>query len=555
MAELLREIPTMPQDEAEDAVKELLADCLNSTATYARTFFPHACFRPFDKVHHQIFELIDDQSIKKAAIAVPRGLGKTTLVNVVYASKAVVYHMANYIVPVSSSAPMAWEQSDNLKIELIENRALRDVFGTSKTKKFGKERWVARVGGSDGHEVCVFPRGAGQAVRGMKWGIYRPDLILVDDYEDPEGTDSEEQRAKKEKRFFADLMNCVDRGSNSWRVLVVGTVLHQDSLLVHLLDSKHWDTISIPICDPNFTVSYAPHFKTIKEVLELKQEFSDEEQLDEFFREYMNEPTPTGKDATFQKGFFKYYNTLTTKFDGPEWKTIVLVDPAKKTTKRSVQSAVVGVSFNQTTGGIYVRDVVAGKLHLDAKQAQDDGVAGGLIRETIDMMERLRATAVGIETAGLGEFGMYPFKTNFFREKVYVELIELKAKGGHDEKGKVKRIRSMVPFYRAGLVFHNPAVCHGLEAQLISFPRSKFWDIMDALSYFIQVFDLAELHALGESDRIAVKPGDVKDAEDEDDFYEEYDETAYEVEREFRELYRTYERPIEGWRAGDPWGA
>lgn len=556
----LTQIRQMPPDEKDQAVEELLADCFIDTSIYSRTFFSHACFRPFDRIHDQIFEMLDDSSVIKGAIAVPRGLGKTTIGTVIYPSKSVVYHTANYIVPVGASAAMAWEQGENLKDELVGNALLKEVFGVSKTRKFGKERWIVRVGGANGHEVCVFPRGAGgpkggQKVRGMKWKIHRPNLILVDDLEDPDHIDSEEQREKKEEWFFNSLCNCVDRGASNWRIIVIGTVLHQDSLLVKLLDSPHWDSVSIPIADEGLTISYAPHFMDVKAIKELRQEAIDNDNLDGFHREYMNEAAPTGKHATFQQSFFKYYDPLRTNFSGSEWRTVVLVDPAKKTTKRSVQSAVVGVSFNQDTGGIYVRDVVAGKLHIDANEANEGEQYGGLIRETIDMVRRIGATAVGVETAGLGEFGLYPFQTQFFKEKLHVEVIELKAKGGHDEKGKVKRIRSLVPFYRGGLMFHNQAVCAGLEKQLMSFPRSALWDIMDALSYVIQVFDLAELHALGEGNEIAKAPRDVMYSDDEDLFFEEYNETAREIEREFRELAREYDEPFRGWRARDAWAA
>src|SRR5690606_28977398 len=96
------------------------------------------------------------------------------------------------------------------------------------TKAFSKEQWVVNIAGK---EICIMPRGAGQQIRGLLFKNHRPDRILVDDLEDPEKVDSAEGRAKTKEWFFADLMNCVDRGSKNWRIYVVGTILHEQSLL------------------------------------------------------------------------------------------------------------------------------------------------------------------------------------------------------------------------------------------------------------------------------------------------------------------------------------
>jgi hypothetical protein len=45
-----------------------------------------------------------------------------------------------------------------------------------------------------------------------------------------------------------------------------------------------------------------------------------------------------------------------------------------------------------------------------------------------------------------------------------------------------------------GCVLHNEDrhVRGALEAQLLSFPYSKYWDVMDAFAYSIEMFDIGE---------------------------------------------------------------
>ena len=57
-------------------------------------------------------------------------------------------------------------------------------------------------------------------------------------------------------------------------------------------------------------------------------------------------------------------------------------------------------------------------------------------------------------------------------------------------KGKKEdRVASLAPNYRLGYMYHNPHNCGKLEGQLLGFPRSKLWDVMDALSYITYIMD------------------------------------------------------------------
>ena len=47
----------------------------------------------------------------------------------------------------------------------------------------------------------------------------------------------------------------------------------------------------------------------------------------------------------------------------------------------------------------------------------------------------------------------------------------------------------MTPYYRQGQVYHNRLVYGKLEGQLMSFPRSKLLDIMDAVGYIPKLLD------------------------------------------------------------------
>ena len=70
----------------------------------------------------------------------------------------------------------------------------------------------------------------------------------------------------------------------------------------------------------------------------------------------------------------------------------------------------------------------------------------------------------------------------------YGQLIELKAVGKKED-----RIRAMVKYYRQHQVYHNTSRCGPVESQLLSFPRGRRVDVIDALAYFIPLMEDGEL--------------------------------------------------------------
>lgn len=461
-------------------IDDILIKAYQDTAFCGKLLFPENFSRPWDDVHHDIFDLLENSDNPRKLILAPRGIGKTTIDNLLIPAKKMLFHEKKYIVPVGSTAETAVEQSENLKDQLFNNEFITQYFDIEKTGKFAENNWVVKVAG---HEVNIRPKGAGQKLRGMNWKGYRPDLIIVDDLEDDEQVRSETRRKDLSDWFFGALMNTVDRGANNWEIIVIGTLLHEDSLLMNLHENPDWDSIVIEICDDEYN-SNAPHFMSSKEVKELADQYRNAGKLDVFYREYRNIPIST-EDAAFRAEYFQYYEESSDLFKNPLIDNVVLCDIARTTNISSADSAIVGVAINYEENKIYVRDIVHGKMHPDE-----------IYDEAINMCQRLGARTLGVEVTGLNEFITYPLRNELIRRAKHVELIELQARGGILEQGKAQRVGALVPFYRQGLVYHNEANCQSLEAQLLSYPRSKRWDIMDALAYSIEMLERGQRYML-----------------------------------------------------------
>jgi predicted phage terminase large subunit-like protein len=496
-------------------LERILSACYKSTRIVARTLFPDRFYLPFYKIHDPLFAVLDDPTINKAVVTAPRGFGKTSIMNLAYPAKKILFHEKKFIVPISNSATQAVMQSENLKRELMSNSIVRRIFGPIKANKadsdgiddtFTKDMWVTSGG------TLVFPRGSGQQVRGILHGDYRPDLILGDDLESTEGVKSEDQRKKMKEWLFADVIGSVSRHLKNWKIVIMGTLLHEDSLLANLMSDPNWIHLNIELCDDNYN-SLWPEFISSEELHKLADSYRSQGLLDVFFREYRNLPIST-EDATFKIDYFKYYEESPEMNNSEVIETIIIVDPAKTVKKHSDFSAIVGVGFNLDAGRVYFRDCVAERMHPDR-----------IYDEAFDMAKRLNASVIAIKTNSLNEFITYPIRNEMFRRGLNYEIVEVP-----ERQHKEDRIAMMVPFYRRGLVFHNKAASGGLEAQLLSFPRSKRDDIMDAFADFIYMLDSGERYfTYNKPDKASRRENEELDRmekEDEDDVDEDYGDDA-----------------------------
>lgn len=516
-----------PEEQHNQNLSKIMEGCAYNTRMVARTFFPERFYLPFaEKIHGEIFRLIDGPS-QKVAIAAPRGWGKTSLVALALMARWILFRLTGFICYINKSHDAASLQTENLRRELVTNRAIKSFFGSFKTQAvenkdfdevFSKKAWVA-------YDTLVWPRGAGQQVRGVLFKNDRPGLIVIDDLEDPEKIKNDDIRKGWYEWLYADVIKALPRigpMARNCKIVYIDTLKHEDSVLQKLLDSPEWDSVRLEACDDDFK-STAPEFMSDEEVEKEWQDHVDAGQTDVFFRELRNLPIST-KDSAFQQGYFKYYNLppergvrpdVDLKLVDPEIQrnqnieTVVILDPAKTVKIHSAESAIIGIGIDLASARVYVRDCISEKMYPDE-----------IYEAMFGMGLRLGAKVLGIEVTSLNEFIKQPIKNEMFRRGSFFELIWLNARGGMK---KELRVKELVPYYRGGYIYHNAscATIKKLEQQLLMFPRSALWDLMDCLAYLIEMLELGERY---------FSPND----------------NPEDTEAEYAEL--DYEKPIENWR-------
>lgn len=470
---------------------EVASKCLGDTAVMCKTIFPERFSYEWSDAHREVCSLLDDDTIPFLAIAAWRGFGKSSLVHIGHTSRRIAARDKRYIVPVSATSTLAIAHSENLKRELVRNANFVEIFGSMRTQdSFSKDQWIANNPTPDcPGGTMVLPRGCGQQVRGILYDGHRPDLIIIDDLEDRETVMSAEQRQKNREFLFQDLLGCLDRSRSDYRVVYIGTVLHEDSLLCSLLQNPGWTKVRYELCDDEFKSNWPQRFSS-EDIKRIHDDFCNMGLEDAFYMEYRNLPQ-SQKNKPIQREHLKYFAPETLPKTAM---IVVIVDPAKTVTSTACDTAIVVAAADPVTNRVFWLDAISDKMHPDR-----------MYEESYAMCIKYNTPYLAVEVTGLNEHITWPFK-NFLRMKTKpINFIELKARkgpsqyvpSGSKDFGKDSRIgASLVPLFRQGLVYlvSNHPLLDRFQNQLLAFPRSADKDMIDAFSYISQFLHQGEIY-------------------------------------------------------------
>jgi hypothetical protein len=487
-------MPLETHYDSQEWMLESFEKCSKSLERCSMQFFggPNGRFdRDFSAQHGKFFEVWDDRSVQKILVLAHRGWGKTSLFTYAAPAQAIIFDHYKFIAPCSATSKLAVMQSENLKRELRQNLQVRGLIGDIKegSEDFTKEGWTTAEtpDGAGGH--LILPRGVGQQIRGVLHGNTRLELGICDDLETPEGVRSELQRSYLDEWFNTDFSLAVDMSSSRWRLVVVGTILSDNALLQDLREDSTWTTVEMPLCDDDGRfISNWPKFRTDQQVLEMRDYFAKKGKLPFFYREYMNIAVPP-EAAIFKKEYFQDYQEADLDLNSdPDIRRCVIIDPAKSTDVKADFTAIVGLAIDVKRARIYVRDVINERMEPHT-----------IPTRAFQMANQLNAHTIGYEVTSLNEWITYPMNNESIRQGFMGELIELKprrspANSSISKKAEDGRIAALAPFYRMKQVFHNPGRCDELEFQLTRFDRGKYDDIIDALSYVIQMMHIGDVY-------------------------------------------------------------
>ena len=220
--------------------RRLVADDSTGFAYFHRTYFRHyGTAEPsvlHTYLHARLPAIVASPSGQRDAIAAPRGEAKSTVVSLIFVLWCVVRGLKHYPIIIMDAYEQAVEMLEALKAELEANPRIHSDF----PEACGRGR-VWRVGCIlTANDIKVEAFGSGKRIRGRRHGPYRPDLAVLDDIENDENVATPAQRDKLQA-FVTKGVLSLGPADDSMDVVLIGTVLHYDSVLARFLRNPLWN--------------------------------------------------------------------------------------------------------------------------------------------------------------------------------------------------------------------------------------------------------------------------------------------------------------------------
>lgn len=470
------------------AIQERRTRAFDDFEFFAHTYFPHYVKKSNSQLHDYLYkrlpEIADSEESETEADAAPRGEAKSTLTTQIFTLWCIVTGRKHYPIIGMDATEQAEIMLDAIKAELEINPRLKMDF----PEACGQGRvWRSNVIVT-ANGVKVEATGSGKRIRGRRHGAYRPDLFIGDDLENDENVASPAQRDKLMSWITKAVLKLGEAGGK-FDVIIIGTILHYDSVLARLLNNPmwtgrkfraliqwpvnmalwdQWEELLLNVGKAQAAEFYAAHKPDMDEGAEVS--WPDARPLivlmtirardghNSFDSELQNDPL-SDEDAPFAKAITFWVNRLA------EWVFYGALDPSmgKAGASRDPSALFVG-GFNRATG---VLDVVEA---LIKKRLPDR-----IISDTIELQRQYKCLLWAVEEVQFQEF----LKTELIKRSAAAG-VPVPARGVRPISDKILRIESLQPHVANGLIrLHNSQ--HTLIEQLRHFPKADHDDGPDAL--------------------------------------------------------------------------
>lgn len=485
-AQIEAEVAGFPIDE--ERKKARIERARGDLEFFARTYFPHyvksANAVLHDYLYQRLPQIVDNGIGDHEAIAAPRGNAKSTIVSLILILWCIVTERKKYLIIIMDALEQALPTLEAIKAELECNPRIMMDF----QKACGQGR-IWQVGTIiTGNDIKVQVFGSGKRLRGLRHGPNRPDLVVCDDLENDENVRSPEQRDKLESWLKKTVLS-LGAADDTMDVVVIGTILHYDSVLSRLINNPLWKS-----CKFRSVIEW-PHRMDLWDQWEALLLNEGDQEADLFYQarktemdngaiiswpaaqplytlmkkrardgrqafdsEQQNDPV-SGDDAPFAACIHFWVDRL------PEWRFFGACDPSlgKHGASRDPSALLVG-GFNRSTG---ILDVVEAQIK---KRLPDK-----IIEDVIGLQQQYHCVIWVVEAVQFQEF----FRTELVKRSA-ARGFAVPACAITPSADKVLRIETLQPHMNNKLIRVHPSQ-KTLIDQLRHFPKADHDDGPDAL--------------------------------------------------------------------------
>lgn len=300
----------IPQDVVERMIKDRnvrTAVTRQSHFMFFHFYFAHYVkyeTAPFQK---EIFHITEREDIKNFVCCAFRGSGKSTVITMSYPLWAILGgQQKKFVLILCQTKAQAKQHMINLKRELETNQLLRNDLGPFQEDSNDEWGSSSLVFSKTGARITA--ASSEQSIRGLRHNQYRPDLIIGDDVEDLASAKTREGREKTYQWLTGEVIPAGDRDT---RLIIIGNLLHEDSLLMKLRRDLEEGKIEgvfkeYPLVDEKNNILWKGKYLDLDDIEREHKKVGNEIAWQ---REYLLRIIPT-EDQVIHREWIQYYNEI-----------------------------------------------------------------------------------------------------------------------------------------------------------------------------------------------------------------------------------------------------
>lgn len=438
----------------------------------------------FKEFHRELWDLCtgEDQFV---AICAPRRHSKSTTITVSYTLAACLFQNSRFVLIVSDTVAQSTLFLGQIKQILEDSKHIQELFGLPTDEKglvyekCTEDDIIVKF--KDGNKFRIMAKGAEQKLRGLLFEGGRPDLILCDDILNEELVANKDRRDKLRRWFYGSLVPC---RSKTGRVIMVGTPMNLDDILESLMPSENakttvvedlkiwstkksgmWKTVKYRAHSPDFSTILWPEMHSKQSLIEMREELKEQGIPEVYSCEMLCNPV----DDSIR--YFRKTDLLAMTEEDKKKPLVyyITADLAISLKERADYTAIV-VGGMDESGQLQIRNCIRERMDGDE-----------IVQTLLTLYKVYNPMCIGIEDTQISK-ALGPYINRAMMESgTYMNIIPLKP----HRMDKIMRARSIQARCRAGMVkFDKTADWWGsFEDEVLSFPRAKHDDVVDALSY------------------------------------------------------------------------
>lgn len=436
-------------------------------------YFAHYVKFPTADFQREIIDFTENKEIKNLFIVAFRSSGKSTFITTSYPLWAILgKQQKKFILILGQTRNQAKQHMMNLKRELETNELLRKDLGPFQEES---DEWGSTSLVFSNYNARITAISIEQGVRGLRHKEHRPDIIIGDDIEDLGSTKTRESRNKTYNWFIGEV---IPAGDKNTRLIIVGNLLHEDSLLMRIknsIEDGRMDGIfkSFPVIDDNSNIIWPGKYPTMDDIEEERKKTGDDRAWQ---REYMLRILP-GEGQSIESSWIHYYDDLpSSKREDPGYLAYCGV-------RIGVDLA---ISERETADYTAMVPAMIFGYGKDAKIF----ILPKIINKRMSFPETVETCKVLDET--YYENGLFP--TFIIEDVAYQKALpqQLEYEGVHDVEttrpggsDKRSRLNLTANLIKSGRILFPKKGCEELISQIVHFGVEKHDDLADAFSNLV----------------------------------------------------------------------